>query len=287
MQVCSTERSFGIELEFDDDINPLLSILAEDGALPDRERHRYHCDCRTCRWESSNTYAIKAQRDSSCGGEIITKPFFTSNWEQFHELTNYMETAVLQAGVDAGPRAGSHVHVNIPPRPEDRSNAYAAFLMWHEHVVALAQGRFTSLRPGNNDLVNATPRFNEWVRLVGSNMSDIDSRLMTSVDIRHSLYRDVARIADRHSTLSVTTSTGATWEYRVWNSTCAAWRMRAYVTWSLALSDPDVVSEMLTIPAEERSIERLGRIFLNHGHTMAAGYLNRQMKYVNKIKETI
>lgn len=282
MHPCPTvrDRTFGIELEFEDDIDPLIRMLHADGALPEPRRHGYHCTCSSCRWD--NRYTIKAQHDSSCGGEIITKPFnVQTEWDQFVELTNYLQASVIEAGVDAGLRAGSHVHVRTPVNHYD---AYAAFVLWHEHLVALAQGRWSSMRQGNNTLITGTPAFNSWVRYVGGSVAQADAELRTNEHQRRSLYIDVARPMDRHSTLNVNTSTGCTWEYRLWNSTKLAWRMRAYVAWSLALSDTWITAEMLTVAPRQRDLKTLGNIFLNNHHPLAAASLNRQLRSNEKTR---
>jgi hypothetical protein len=279
------EVKFGVEMEFQDEVEPLISLLYDDAMIPSPRKHDYHCGCDHCLFETG--YNIKVQRDSSCGGEVITRPYTFREWEEFKELTDHIQLRAVQADVKAGYDAGVHVHVTPPSTLTGKAKAFSAFYLWQDELMKLAQGKDAYVREfnqmiGQTDQVYAPGRsmFALWLNQESITVESLAEHLRTNVDIRRSFYQNHNEYADRHTTLN--TNTGHhTWEYRLWNSSRAAWRLRGYVAWSVALADPAVATEMLNVTPELR---KLGSIFLNHGHALAGASLNRQARWASTLE---
>ncbi len=281
---------FGVEMEFQDDIEPLTTILCDDGILPSPRKHEYHCGCEHCAFDTG--YDLKAQRDGSCGGELITRPFAYSEWNVFKQLTDHIQLRSIQTKVRVGLEAGVHVHVTPPRLRDGKGAAFAAFYLWQQELLKLAQGRERHVREFNGlvgpqpadtniDPPYGRPLFSLWMNQEAVTIESLAANLRTNSTLRRSLYDYHNEYADRHSTLNTRTGHG-TWEYRLWNSSQAAWRIRAYVSWSVALADGNVATEMLNTEPELR---KLGSIFLNHGHVVAGASVNRQARILPMLNE--
>jgi hypothetical protein len=277
---------FGVEMEFESDIDPLIGVLLNDEMLPSRGKHDYHCGCEHCQFETG--YDIKAQRDSSCGGEIITRPYTFGEWQAFKELTDHIQMRAAQVGIEPGPEAGVHVHVTPPSGVTAKGKAFSAFYLWQRELEQLAAGRERNIRefntpvgpmPDDGEFRYGGATFSLWMNQQSVTVDSLPEHLKINNDIRKSFYSFHHEYADRHSYLNTRTGHN-TWEYRLWNSSRAAWRLRGYVAWSVALADPNVADEMLSTSPDLRT---LGSIFLNHGHTLAGGSVNRQARWVTSL----
>src|SRR5690606_12871959 len=84
---------------------------------------------------------------------------------------------------------------------------------------------------------------------------------------------------DCHSLLNVPTNLG-TWEYRLWNSTCMAWRMDLWCRLSLLMVHRPFVVALLDEDPEHWWDDTFLDLVLQHDDT-AADLLVRQFDYLN------
>ena len=103
----------------------------------------------------------------------------------------------------------------------------------------------------NNDHVRDLMNY-EWEMITGEPMSN---RSMTRHTLgeapRHRLWQ-AHRGNDRHTNLNVGARRAVTWEFRLWNSTRAAWRMEMYCEMSKAFMDPDFIAVLATLDPPQR-----------------------------------
>lgn len=275
-------RTFGVEFEFHTDTDDLTRWLYNLNLVGSSEKHGYHCDCNdVCNLRRSG-YMFKSQRDSSCGGELITGVFRANNsgWKKYCVLTDLVQLGCIETNTVPGLNAGVHVHVNEPEGQVAKRAAFAAFFKWEPTIMAeLARGRWTSVRSFNRTMredhyriIDAADRTGEpWVGTQTAINAVVNNISRPAVSA--ALFRQFVD-SERHCNLNMQTSYD-TWEYRLWNSTRSAWRMRAYVLWSLAISDPDVARDMVH---GDPTTTSLGSILLRQGYTLGAAYWNRQLK---------
>lgn len=265
----------------------MVALLHSRNALPDSTLHGYHCDCPSCSFDSD--YDLRAQRDSSCSGEIITRPF--NNMDEARPVMLALQEAAIDADAEPGWNSGMHVHVFVGGIGHpSRANLFWQFLEWEPVLSNIAAGRFSEVRANNTTLTNmhrymlldydtSISRYDDRANIpnlartmrVNDNSSFADCRQRTYTNQRD---------ADRHTNLNVRTRYD-TWEFRLWNSTRSAWRMELWCWLSLALADTGLnirLSEA-TI-TDEPSVELLQNTMFDHGYAEAAVLLDRQRRYM-------
>lgn len=273
-----------------------MQELQRSGLAMEPLLHSYHCDCSSCRYD--NGYAFRGQRDSSCSGEIISRPFDTLI-ESLDAMVGLQEAAVKTDAVP-GWSAGFHVHVNIQGRTMNtRGRALWQFLRWEDTLRYIAAGRFPNQRSNNNRVIDCLgPDLRCLDVVAGAPWAARPDRYtfevpdlawceteMNDVDLDHLrrwLYE--AHIdSDRHSNLNVNTQHG-TWEFRLWNSTRAAWRMQLFVGLSQAFVTTDVIAGLENVTEPLRAVENnavlLGSV-LNDSESFGpiAELLDRQLAF--------
>lgn len=269
--------TFGFEAEFgsQSNIQDLVDALARSGLVHDNEVHSYHCECRACDFTRS-AYVFRVQSDSSCGGEVISRPF--DNMEEARIFMDMLEKAAIETDSEPGLDAGFHVHVKPNSSTiETRATNFFAFGLWEPILREVGAGRFLRLRDMNR--VIRSMLNNEVALLVGLDYyTDSDCLWLAAMDhdpeAWFSLY-EAQYSSDRHTTLNVRTRYD-TWEFRLWNSTRAAWRMQMFSELSLALVDTQVTTKLATTRPESPHV--LADIIDQAGHPTEL--LRRQIDFV-------
>lgn len=239
--------TFGSEHEWHSGGDALVRKLYTAGLLPSSQFHSYHCQCDTC--TIGSTYKLKAQRDSSCSGEIITQPFHSI--EAALPIYSLLESAAVDIDAIPGHSAGLHVHVSRPgvtcppwdPAIQDTEywmtlGALFGWLLNHEHwiVQRLASGVFLHNRGFNVDLAPV-------IREVLSQHSDtVPSTALRLPSMVNRIRLAITDEAGHHAQISTSTSTGVTWEFRFWNSTRSAWRMELAARMSILLTNKEFLT---------------------------------------------
>jgi hypothetical protein len=116
--------TFGFEAEFELNALEVAACLhARNGDLDvpgpiigSAELHRYHCECDFCRvapeYPGGFVYPFRAQTDSSCSGEIISKVFNTM--DEAKPFMVMLQDAAVEADGTPGYNSGFHVHSLMP-----------------------------------------------------------------------------------------------------------------------------------------------------------------------------
>lgn len=264
---------FGVELEWERNALALVEWLHD--ANPDvmgcDSIHGYHCGCEFC----DLSYPLKANRDSSCDGEIISKVFL--DMDEARPVFELLQRGAVAVDAEPGYSSGLHVHIDAGYIPsQHRRRAFAEFLRWTYVFSSLAAGRFEYLRDNNaNPLDSASsvlrgvpgpwtemdreiydverdeyvpnpdwkPPRGRWniadaVQAV-SRMSDTDRDTWAGLLLDHNSR------SDRHSYLCTNTRYG-TWEFRIFNSTRSAWRMELFCEMARAWASPEFVEHLRT-----------------------------------------
>lgn len=298
--------TFGFEAEFDQNaaevaahlhrMNPTNLLIA----TPDL--HRYHCECTACAVATdgmNRIYPFRAQTDSSCSGEVISKVFETM--DEARPFMEALQEAAVEVDATPGYNAGFHVHVMIPREDPEFSRAarFYEFIRREPAFVWLARGRFEMLRQMNrsvNDMLSA--RYEDIAmnvptrpRLTITNLRTVALNHVESVDdpvykadIKQSLYRG-HRNNDRHSNLSVHTRHD-TWEFRLWNSTRSAWRMELFCWLSLAFENNQFIRVLAETPVSDYHSEDPTPIregLRAAGMDEALDLFDRQISYLTRL----
>lgn len=239
--------TFGFETEFASGADLLIAALYERGfaAQQDGRLHSYHCDCTTCRALHSVTF--RAQRDSSCGGEIISGIFTDENWQGAVDSMYALQEAALDVDAAIDMHCGMHVHIG----GEDIANTEHLGMAWlglepllWEHVADGAWGR----RRNSNVLLSTMicdvmQSDRVWER---HDLYPVPERqLGTCPDQFVREYQNALRYRlqgmgwDRHCDLALA-GHGGTYEFRIFNATRVAWRIELACRLSVAICQPDI-----------------------------------------------
>lgn len=307
--------TFGFESEWQTNAARLNDRLYARGQTLTEVLHPWHCGCEGCDpFQSANFYG---QTDSSCSGEIISRvcAFEDTNYDgQFVERVGSMFDILSEEAyaVDAEPgdRSGFHVHVGVGDLTlDERAQNLAAFVRWESVLLGVSAGAFEDNRGYNTTLTGGSvgdtaADILSAAGLTAWSRGEVIETLLTKATspVRDRLLEEaitVHQYADRHSNLNIRTGHG-TWEYRLWNSTRAAWRMELFVRLSIALTDPTVTRWMVRadkgVPAlrPQRARRRVGEHATDwslpamdrlachlhdRGHEEAAVLLDRQRSY--------
>lgn len=107
-------RTFGIELEFANSRmgDEVAYALNSAGLSRSSTMHQYHCACEYCRYEFGHEGNwLKVQSDSSCGGEVISSPLSWDGTPNPWTLMQELATIFKDLDIEVDQRCGMHVHV--------------------------------------------------------------------------------------------------------------------------------------------------------------------------------
>lgn len=272
------------------------------------ELHGYHCDCEYCEVRPDHDApALHAQRDSSCNGEFISR--ILTHGETGHDglgpldIMAALETAAVEVDAEPGMGSGCHVHVgnrHLTRRDEFDGRvvndagreAFWAYLRWERVLIKLAAGRFQTQRAANYEVLTSVTDYLRNHYQTGSGIGPATVAHLEAgdeLDVVKAIAYDSHYRSDRHSNLNLRTGK-PTWEFRLWNSTRAAWRMELWTRLSVALVDPAVVQTLNEAELVHRvtpaAFERLASYLDNCGHSRAAELVERQSTYARDIAPT-
>jgi hypothetical protein len=221
-----TGRNFGFECELAAGANRTVGILHEMGLVADEHLHAYHCNCGHC--DPRTGYPLHAQSDCTCDGEIITR-ILEHGSEQADEVIGGLALALRQAKARPDTNAGFHVHVERPPDLLSQVRTERIFLRYQRDLAELASASMSDVRDYNSP-------------------SRVPQRLTPGGNMRRWEDDPTFWISDSEDQLLNLQSIGSkgnwlwrtyygTFEFRLWNSTIAEWRMRLAVGMSVAIVD--------------------------------------------------
>lgn len=249
--------TFGFEAEFTSGADRLINLLTERGYAqqPEERLHAYHCDCTNC--HDLLGVPFRAQRDSSCGGEVISGIFNDGDWEHATECMYAFQEAALDVDATIDERCAIHVHIGNSDGddlaiPNILSMSWLGVepLLW-EHV---ATGAWARRRSSFNALVSTAvldqvANSGVWGRheLYPMEERQLDA---TSSEFQRAYIAEfrnqLTRMRwDRHADLATATH-GGIYEMRIFNATRVAWRIELACRLSVALADPTVAEHFAT-----------------------------------------
>jgi len=236
--VTALDRTFGMELEFTNRGNDIARALHAAGLSMQRTQHSYHCTCDHCRYyfgQMNNLF--KVQSDSSCGGEVISSPLMwgwtdpigpsysqPDPWLLMQELERIMGLE-LDVGMDQ--HCGMHVHVGARDLSGRQLGRLNELVEHHEATLfRLACGRNETHRGYSNRFTYCRPlsAFHNPLELKALEKAK-------SAAVRDSAISKQKYVAANLMPLG---SLG-TVEFRLFEATRVAWRMRLYTKLSVAL----------------------------------------------------
>lgn len=267
MPVVNTNYTFGFEAEFATDATPLVVELHRLGFTGGNTLHNYTCDCEFCTVVLDNyddgepdlfhedIWNLRAKYDSSCGGEVISKVFLSI--EDAAPSFDAIEQSALSTDTEPGLQAGFHVHVGRRHLTKDwRGRLVFAMTLWENVLFDIAAGRWPHNRGWNISLLQLLSYYyGQEANTMGIAYDSVNGELLEKMlaDVTGTMhermfYRSVAddhQNVDRHSTMAFSPR-WPTMEFRLWNSTRAAWRMELWCRLSRILADPTFIQMMLT-----------------------------------------
>lgn len=276
--------TFGFEFEVETEAIALTRHLYHAGLVGMPQMCGWHCQCDFCQLGSG--FLFRAQTDSSCSGEIISDILHHDPHDERHsaEVFALLQNAAVEVDAEPGPNAGLHVHVGIAHLSgRQMDDALWAYLRYEPLLIKLAAGRFDAQRC-SNDSVTSQCSYDLRRRFRSEFVIDAIESIEASPNLRdeRQLLREMHAGHDRHSNLNIATGK-STWEFRLWNSTRAAWRMEMLTRLSVALVDPDVNRRMLATDLTRRvtrtTADRFAVLLHDAGHERCAELVDRQATY--------
>lgn len=208
-------RTVGFELEVNTHAEAVANALHEYNITPDNRVHSYHCRCATC-GNSVTSGRFKAQYDSSLssGVEIISPPMSIPALLEDTRVDT-IEAILCTTGAGINENCGLHVHVGVQDLTErGLSQLHDSFVTFEMAMYHMAIGGQKTHRGGS--YASPISKFNGTYE----NLPHADK---------------VARLrrSGGHSVGLNFRSSYGTVEYRLWNATRAAWRVRLYASTSM------------------------------------------------------
>ncbi len=297
--------TFGFEAEFSTPANLIVPALFDMGHLGDNDLHNYTCDCEFCAvtvymgdgnfsYDSADIWPLRAKHDSSCGGEIISKVFtdIDAAVPYFADL----EAAAIQTDTEPGLEAGFHVHVGRNHLSKaTRGKLVVAMTLWENVLFDVAAGRWPHNRGWNMSLATLmNDALMDEMEQAGMHVGvDLRSKIHSfATDIRNTttgnlVFRRIADAhmeVDRHSSMAFSPR-WPTMEFRLWNSTRAAWRMELWCRLSLLFADIDFIDTLLDEWTPDLSMSRFfATVCGSNADDRLKELLERQVRYVEKLR---
>lgn len=250
--------TFGFEAEFTDGADRVIHALTAagfamqpEGSGGTRGLHGYHCDCGGCRDLIGNPF--RAQRDSSCGGEIISGIFRADDWDRATECMHALQEAALDTDAGIDTRCGMHVHIGATDTtelasPEALTMSWLGVepLLW-EHVAGAA---WAGRRGSQNNLLSTAildrmqndriwDNYGIYPR-AENEMDGLDDAVKEEYVRRFKIHLQ-SMGWDRHCDLA-RAQHGGLYEMRIFNATRVAWRIELACRLSVALAHPEVAA---------------------------------------------
>lgn len=214
--------TFGFELEVSSGARATLAILNRDGLTGHSRFHDYHCGCTECRARlvanggDQRQYLFKAQNDCTADGEFITNILEYGSVAADRAISG-ISRALLLGGANVSGSVGNHVHVDQSGMDTaSKLRLGRLFVRYQEELADIAAGPFRQVR-GYNNPCSARPEL--WTATDGV-MPMRGDYAMNMYSLCNGSY-----LAWKDPTV----------EFRLWNATKAAWRIRTHVGLSVGM----------------------------------------------------
>lgn len=145
-------RLFGFECEIAEGASDVLASLHSARLIPSARLHSYHCACEDCSHDPDRPNPLTAQEDCTVDGEVISKPLVYGSDEADRTIAG-MAGALASGRGRPGDEAGFHVHVSHEDMSDgEKVLLYRMFLRYQDDLAALASGQFGAVRDYNRPL---------------------------------------------------------------------------------------------------------------------------------------
>lgn len=145
-------RLFGFECEVQRGVRDVLQFLSDKALIVGTRLHSYHCTCPDCQATPERSNPLHAQEDCTVEGEIISKPLHYGSDEADRTIAGLAEALSVGRG-QPGTGAGFHVHVSHEDMDEtQRVLLYRIFLRYQTDLAELASGQWGKVRDYNSPL---------------------------------------------------------------------------------------------------------------------------------------
>lgn len=231
--------TFGFEYEVAENGRAVLDELVKVDAVSSSYLHEYHCRCSECEYDNygpRGKWLFTAQQDCTVSAEFPSK-VLTWGTDTAETAFLTMQRAAVRAGAVLDGDSGMHVHVAKPPTESvirlddgDGGQQYLTtrqkcswrlarlFLRYQHELRDIASGGRDEVRGYN------TPMY----------LSDYSGTVFWSYD----LDAENPMVTNGHRDISgsyLSFGHKATFEFRLWNASKSAWRMRLCVAMSVAM----------------------------------------------------
>ncbi len=226
-----TPRTVGFEFEVARNGLAVLAELDSRGVVPEPRLHYYHCACDDCDHQNygpDDSWLFSPQEDCTVSAEFVSK-VLEWNSPRMDRAMQVMQICAARAGAQLSGHSGMHCHVNKPvDRREDgkRSTVQATtfrllrmFVRYNDDLAEYAAAGRESVRDYNRPVAVRASRF--WT-------TDIDADYDADSDYGSGDGTGMAGGSWFHPR-------AYTYEFRLWNATKLAWRMRLAVGLSVAM----------------------------------------------------
>jgi len=268
--------TFGFEAEFETNASQMLAKLVERDLTTQDGMHSWHCSCEEHCHFDLNPDTFRGQTDSTCSGEIISPVYAYGDqnpldrprlpMEDFLSHVQVLQEAAIEVDAEPGTSSGFHVHIR-PESNRARKRIPWEFARWEQVLIELAggsQGRHRSM----NERIASYQQ--SWWAMYGMHIVNEHGLSGTIVDIptlqAHLLAQETRTTAfehevlnafyshvqesDRHANLAIS-ARHQTLEFRVWNSTRAAWRMALFCGVSRVFGSEDFLEALALVPVTD------------------------------------
>lgn len=205
--------TFGFELEVSGGAENTLAHLIDAGLTGHEYLHPYHCECNECdpRRYTGSGYAFKAQEDCTADGEFISH-ILTYGTEAADKAIIGLSKALILGGAETSGNVGNHVHIFAGDMTDHAKLALCRlFARYEGEIEEIAEAGHPYLRDYNG----TGPTFSD--RVWGE-----QRERFYPYD-----YMRGHKLAWKNPTV----------EFRLWNSTRMAWRIRTHVGISHAMAE--------------------------------------------------
>lgn len=215
--------TFGFELEVSSGARAALAQLGRDGLTGHTRFHGYHCGCNDCSPvlidADERGQVFKAQQDCTADGEFITH-ILEYGSASADRAFNGLSRALLLSGANVSGSVGNHVHVDQSGMDNAaKLRLGRLFVRYQNELLDIAAGPHREIR-GYNSRCESRPElwtsFDE-MPLAGNNTYDYRRSMYDLMQGSYLSWKD------------------PTVEFRLWNATKAAWRLRTHVGLSVGM----------------------------------------------------
>ncbi len=205
----------GFELEVNrsgGNAGAVLENLRAMGLTSHTRLHQYHCGCSTC---ESQGYLFKAQEDCTAGGEFITR-ILEYGTRDVDDACIGISRALLKAGSVVSGNVGNHVHVD---RSAFGSGGWRA--LYNDEEKAASRRLMRLFARYERDVWEIAAGPHADVRGYNGSGCDVSPRLWEPGAQDHG--------CNYHTGGHTLCWKEYTVEFRLWNATREAWRIRTHV----------------------------------------------------------